>query len=63
MSPKALSPLPADQNADVIAGTRAAILDQKMEATCRWQGEKNRRIPGPMTVELSNQPSTADPDF
>ena len=40
MSPTALSPLPADWNADVITGMRAAILDQKMEATCRWQSKK-----------------------
>lgn len=63
MSPTALSPLPADWNADVITGTRAAILDCKMEATCQWQSRKNRRTLGPMTVELSNQPSTAYPDF
>lgn len=64
MSPTALSPLPADWNADVITGTRAAILDHKMEATCRRQSKKNRTVfISSMTVELSNQPSTADPDF
>lgn len=64
MSPTALSPLPADWNADVITGTRAAILDYKIEATCQWKSKKkNRRTLGPMSVELSNQTSTAYPDF
>lgn len=63
MSPTALSPLPADWNADVTTGTRAAILDYKMEATSQWKSKKTRRTLGPMSVELSNQTSTAYPDF
>lgn len=42
MSPTALSPLPADWNADVITGTRAAILDYKIEATCQWKSKKKK---------------------
>lgn len=46
MSPTALSPLPADWNADVITGTRAAILDYKMEATSQWKSKKKQKDPG-----------------